>query len=131
MTQADRMLSMPPRNTPVDTTRRRFLFVAAFASVVGAGSLAVAAMASNDVPKAVTVPKDGANVSPALRTAMLALYEAHDLLIIAQEAHEEAEAVWSIGRRKTRARPAGAAAEGGFVARTNTGNRWFRSRGKP
>jgi hypothetical protein len=62
MTQADRMLSMRPTNTPVDTTRRRFLFVAAFASVVGAGSLAVAAMAPNDVPKAVTVPKDGANV---------------------------------------------------------------------
>jgi hypothetical protein len=39
-------------------TRRRFLAVAAFASVAGAGSLAVAAMAPNDVPKAVTVPKD-------------------------------------------------------------------------
>jgi hypothetical protein len=118
MTQADRMLSMPPTNTPADTTRRfetlkdaedalmeqgfklvpdtcnwiddaakidagvypveeaygiskyrieyraldatptrrRFLAVAAFASVAGAGSLAAVAMTPNDVPKAVTVP---------------------------------------------------------------------------
>jgi hypothetical protein len=29
MTQADRVLSTPPTNTPVDTTRRHFLTVAA------------------------------------------------------------------------------------------------------
>jgi hypothetical protein len=40
---------------PVDPTRRRFLTVAAGASVVGAGSLAAAAMAAN-VPQAVTTP---------------------------------------------------------------------------
>ena len=57
MTQADSVLSTPPTNTPVDTTRRRFLAVAAFAIVAGAGSLAAAAMASSDVPKAVTVPR--------------------------------------------------------------------------
>jgi len=118
MTQADRVLSTPPTNTPVDTTRRfetlkdaedalmeqgfklvpntcnwidadgmdagvypveeaygvskyrieyraldatptrrRFLASAAFASVAGAGSLAFAAAAPNDVPKAVTVPR--------------------------------------------------------------------------
>jgi hypothetical protein len=57
MTQADRVYITPPLNTPVDTTRRRFLAVAAFASVAGAGSLAVAAMAPNDVPLAVTVPR--------------------------------------------------------------------------
>jgi hypothetical protein len=56
MTQADRMLSMPPTNTPIDPTRRRFLAVTAFASVVGAGSLAFAAAAPNDVPHAVTMP---------------------------------------------------------------------------
>ena len=56
MTQADSVLSTPPTNTPVDTTRRRFLAVAAFASVAGAGSLAFAAAAPNDVPQAVTVP---------------------------------------------------------------------------
>ena len=57
MTQADRVHSTPPTNTPVDTTRRRFLAVAAFASVAGAGSLAAAAMTPNDVPQAVTVPR--------------------------------------------------------------------------
>ena len=41
MTQADRVLSTPPLNTPIDTNRRRFLTVAAVASV---GTLAVAAM---------------------------------------------------------------------------------------
>ena len=56
MTQADSVLSTPPTNTPVDTTRRRFLAVAAFASVAGAGSLAFAAAAPNDIPQAVTVP---------------------------------------------------------------------------
>ena len=56
MTQADSVLSTPPTNTPVDTTRRRFLAVAAFASVADAGSLAFAAAAPNDIPQAVTVP---------------------------------------------------------------------------
>jgi len=37
-------------------TRRRFLTVAAIGSMVGAGSLAFAAAAPNDLPKAVTVP---------------------------------------------------------------------------
>jgi len=63
MIQADRMLSMPPTNTPVDTTRRRFLTVAAVGSIVGAGSLAVAAMAPN-VPAAVTVPLAPATAEP-------------------------------------------------------------------
>jgi hypothetical protein len=53
MAQADskNSISMP------DTTRRRFLTVAAVGSIVGAGSLAAAAMAPNDVPQAVTVPQ--------------------------------------------------------------------------
>ena len=52
MTQADSVLSTPPTNTPIsqskpmDGSRRRFLAVAAFSSVAGAGSLAAAAMAS-------------------------------------------------------------------------------------
>ena len=45
-----------PMFPPVDPTRRRFLITAAIGSVVGAGSLAAAAMAPNDVPQAVTVP---------------------------------------------------------------------------
>ena len=57
MTQADRVLSTPPTNTPVDTTRRRFLAVAAIGSMIGAGSLAFAAAAPNDVPQAVTTPR--------------------------------------------------------------------------
>jgi hypothetical protein len=56
MTQADSVLSTPPTNTPVDTTRRRFLAAAAVASAVGAGSLAAAARAP-DVPQAATTPK--------------------------------------------------------------------------
>ena len=39
-----------PMFPPVDSTRRRFLITAAVGSIVGAGSLAAAAMASNDVP---------------------------------------------------------------------------------
>jgi hypothetical protein len=35
MTQADRVLSTPPTNTPVDTTRRRFLSQAAGVAVGG------------------------------------------------------------------------------------------------
>jgi hypothetical protein len=42
---------------PVDTTRRRFLTVAAVGSIVGAGSLGFAAAAPNDVPQAVTTPR--------------------------------------------------------------------------
>jgi hypothetical protein len=55
MIQADSVYITPPTNTPVDTTRRRFLAIAAFASAVGAGSLAFAAAAPNDVPQAITV----------------------------------------------------------------------------
>jgi hypothetical protein len=45
MIQANCVYITPPTNTPVDTTRRLFLAVAAFASVAGAGSLAAAANA--------------------------------------------------------------------------------------
>jgi hypothetical protein len=51
MTQADSVLSTPPTNTPVDTTRRRFLTVAAVGSIIGAGSLAAVAMTPSDVPR--------------------------------------------------------------------------------
>src|SRR5882672_3939954 len=46
-----------PMFPPVDPTRRRFLTVAAIGSIVGAGSLAFAAAAPNDVPQAVTTPR--------------------------------------------------------------------------
>jgi hypothetical protein len=44
MDQAKRVLSTPPTNAPTDTTRRRFLTLAAGASVASVGTLAVAAM---------------------------------------------------------------------------------------
>jgi hypothetical protein len=44
MIQADRVLSTPPTNTPIDSKRRRFLTVAAGASVASVGALTVAAM---------------------------------------------------------------------------------------
>jgi len=55
MTRADCVHSTPPTNAPIDTTRRRFLAVSGVAAAIGAGSLAAAAMATNDVPKATPV----------------------------------------------------------------------------
>jgi hypothetical protein len=67
MAQATRVLSTPPTNTsaidhpmmfpPIDPTRRRFLAVAAVASVVSAGTLAAAAAMDPNVPAAVTMPR--------------------------------------------------------------------------
>jgi hypothetical protein len=67
MTQADRVYSTPPTSTsvidhpmmfpPRDPTRRRFLAVAAVASVVSAGTLAAAAAMDPNVPAAVTMPR--------------------------------------------------------------------------
>jgi hypothetical protein len=97
MIQADRMLSMPPTNTPVDTTRRRFLTVAAIGSMIGAGSLAAVAMTPNDVPKAVTVPSG--SPSHRFRAAFRQLAAAHETLIAAQADNEEAEAMWTDWQR--------------------------------
>ena len=55
MTQADSVHSTPPKNTPVDTTRRHFLTVAAGASVASVGTLAVAAIATGAPPAALAV----------------------------------------------------------------------------
>src|SRR6266852_6268651 len=70
MTQAD---SKNSTTAPIDPTRRRFLTVAAVGSIVGAGSLAFAAAAPNDVPQAVT------NASPnsLQRDPMFGMIEAH------------------------------------------------------
>src|SRR3982074_924470 len=67
ITQADSVLSTPPTNTsaidhpmmfpPRDPTRRRFLAVAAVASIAGAGSLAAATLApSLSVPAVLSDP---------------------------------------------------------------------------
>ena len=94
MTQADSVLSTPPTNTPVDTTRRRFLAVAAFASVAGAGSLAAAAMTSNDVPKAVTTPRHS---GPDPAFALIAEKRAADIAQTACDAYDEAERRYGVG----------------------------------
>jgi hypothetical protein len=57
MPKATCVHSTPPTNTPVDTTRRRFLAVAAVASAVSAGTLAAAAAMDPSVPAAVTIPR--------------------------------------------------------------------------
>jgi hypothetical protein len=44
MIEADRVFSTPPLSTPIDTSRRRFLTVAAGTSIAYVGTLAVAAM---------------------------------------------------------------------------------------
>jgi hypothetical protein len=66
MSKANSVLSTPPTNTSaidhpmmfplVDPTRRRFLAVAAVASVVSAGTLAAATAMDPSIPQAVTVP---------------------------------------------------------------------------
>jgi hypothetical protein len=50
MIKADCMFSMPPTNTPIDTTRRRFLAVSAGASVASVSTLAVAAKPTAAAP---------------------------------------------------------------------------------
>ena len=90
MTQADRVLSTPPTNTPIDTSRRRFLIAAAIGSMVGAGSLAFAAAAPNDVPKAVTVPRHSEpDPAFALIAEKLAADIAHGEAIDALDAADE------------------------------------------
>ena len=49
MTQADRVLSTPPTNTPTDTKRRRFLSVAA-AGAVAVIAPTVSARAADSLP---------------------------------------------------------------------------------
>jgi hypothetical protein len=50
MTQADRVLSTPPTNTPIDTMRRRFLSVAAGGAVAATIALPAFATAPADDP---------------------------------------------------------------------------------
>jgi hypothetical protein len=104
MAKATRVYITPPTNTsaidhpmmfpPRDPTRRRFLTVAAGASFVGAGSLTAAAMAPN-VPQAVVSPRVTPQACPELRVALRDLVKAHALLIGAQAADEESEAIWT------------------------------------
>jgi hypothetical protein len=100
MAKADRVYITPPTNTsaidhpmmfpPRDPTRRRFLAVAAVASVVSAGTLAAAAAMAPDVPQAVTVPIGPDpihDVIEAHRKAAREHTEAIDLEAAFEEAH--------------------------------------------
>jgi len=85
MAKADSVYITPPTNTsaidhpmmfpPRDPTRRRFLTVAAVASVAGAGGLATATQAPN-VPAAVVIPPAPATAA-ALHDPVFGLIEAH------------------------------------------------------
>jgi hypothetical protein len=90
MTRADRVLSTPPTNTPVDTTRRRFLAVSSVAAAIGAGSLAAAAMATNDVPRATPASpaRASSGCSLEMATALGLLDAASHRLRIADEAND-------------------------------------------
>ena len=81
MTQADSVLSTPPTNTPVDTTRRHFLSQAAG---LAAGGTVLALATVTPMPAAAAMPTDlamsAAKASPELRTAVAALNESFDLL---------------------------------------------------
>jgi hypothetical protein len=98
MAKADSVLSTPPTNTsaidhpimfpPRDPTRRRFLAVAAVASIAGAGSLA-AALAAPNVPQAVTVPRHSRpDPAFALIADKRAAHVAHGEAIDAQDEAE-------------------------------------------
>ena len=83
MTQADSVLSTPPTNTPVDTTRRRFITIAAGASIVSVGSLVAAAATPNATPEVSSAPVD----------PIYAAIEAH------REAYATMQAVFAEHRR--------------------------------
>jgi hypothetical protein len=100
MTQADSVLSTPPTNTsaidhpmmfpPRDPTRRRFLAMAAVASVVSAGTLAAAAAMDPSVPAAVTISRHSRpDPAFALIAEKRAADIAHGEAIDAEEAAEE------------------------------------------
>jgi hypothetical protein len=87
MAQADSKNSI---TTSVDPTRRRFLTGAAVGSMIGAGSLAAVAMASSDVPQAVTVPRHSKpDPAFALIADKRAADIAHGEAIDAQDAADE------------------------------------------
>jgi hypothetical protein len=90
MIEAESVLSTPPTNTPIDSKRRRFLAVAAGASVASVGTLAVAAMP-------VVVPYDNACAAdPAF--ALIAAKRAADVAhCLAIDAQDEAESNGGIG----------------------------------
>jgi hypothetical protein len=102
MAKADSVLSTPLTNTPVDTTRRRFLAVAAVASAVSAGTLAAAAAMDPSVPAAVTMPRHSTpDPAFALIAEKLAADAAHGVAIDAQDEAEGADGSGSDAAEET------------------------------
>ena len=89
MDQAKRVHSTPPTNMPIDTMRRRFLAVAAGASVASVGTLAVAAM-----------PATAPDIAACAADPAFALIAAHRAAEVAHieviEAQDEAETKYGI-----------------------------------
>jgi hypothetical protein len=108
MTQADSVLSTPPTNTsaldhpimfpPRDPTRRRFLAVAAVASVVSAGTLAAATQAPN-TPQAVTMPIGPDPIHDVIEAHRKAARE-HTKAIDLEAAFEEAGGIYGERREE-------------------------------
>src|SRR5450755_4620432 len=113
MTQADSVLSTPRTNTsaldhpmmftPRDPTRRRFLAVAAVASVVSAGTLAAATAMNPSVPQAVTTPRHS---RPDPKFGLIEAHRrasaAHGIALVEQARLEQIgdlDAAWSIAER--------------------------------
>jgi hypothetical protein len=108
MTQADSVLSTPPTNTSaidqpmmfplVDPTRRRFLAVAAVASVVSAGTLAAATVMDPSVPAAVTIPAPRASSPDPVFGLIEAHRKAHAAHIASLELQNRFERRYGIGQ---------------------------------
>jgi len=104
MIQADSVLSTPPTNTPIDTERRRFFAVAAGASVVSVGTLAVAAA----IPAAVLAADPIFAAIDAFRRADASCVAVHG--DIPDELMELRHAAYSVVLRTRPSTPAGLAA---------------------
>ena len=113
MAKADSVYITPPTNTsaidhpmmfpPRDPTRRRFLAVAAVASVVSAGTLAAATAMDPSVPAAVTMPRHS-RPDPVfgLIEAHRRASAAHGIALVEQARLEQIgdlDAAWSIAEQ--------------------------------
>src|SRR5450755_4044205 len=77
MAKADSVLSTPPTNTPVDTSRRRFLTTAAGASAFSVGTLAVGAIRARPQDCVIVHPHATELAALSMPDPVFALIEAH------------------------------------------------------